>query len=117
MEMLRQASNFALLTLTIDFVPLVVAILYVVRPTEHRLALMRPVSLAGIFSALSGTVVGVLNLLRGMAATGDPFVASRGTVYVNGLSEALIPVFVGFACLTVAWLLVAVGMSRSPEAA
>jgi hypothetical protein len=39
------------------------------------------------------------------------------TEYVNGLSEALIPVFVGFACLTVAWLLVAVGMSRSPEAA
>jgi hypothetical protein len=34
-----------------------------------------------------------------------------------GASEALVPVFVGFACLTFSWLLVAIGMSRSRELA
>jgi hypothetical protein len=116
MELLRQASFFALLTLAIDFVPLVMALVYVVRPTEHRLALMRPLSLAGIFSALSGTVVGFLNLLVGMSHFGEPSLAAyRGAVM--GASEALVPVFVGFACLTFSWLLVAIGMSRSREVA
>jgi hypothetical protein len=29
-----------------------------------------------------------------------------------GAAESLVPVFPGFACLTVAWLLVAAGMGR-----
>ena len=58
MDMLRQASLFALLTLVIDVVPLVMAVVYVIRPTERHLALMRPLSLAGLFAALSGGVLG-----------------------------------------------------------
>ena len=46
MDMLRQASLFALLTLTLAVVPLVMAVVYVIRPTERHLALMRPLSLA-----------------------------------------------------------------------
>ena len=30
-----------------------------------------------------------------------------------GAGEALVPVFFGFACLTVAWILVALGMRRT----
>jgi hypothetical protein len=33
-------------------------------------------------------------------------------VMTIGAAEALVSTFVGFACLTVAWLLVAVGMGR-----
>jgi hypothetical protein len=36
-------------------------------------------------------------------------------IAVIGASESLVAVFVGFACLSVAWLLVAVGMSRGRE--
>lgn len=115
MEPLRQASFFTLLMLAIDLVPLAMALAYVVRPTEHRLALMRPLSLAGIFAALSGTVVGALNLLHGVAMTGN-ISPDFPRMAVMGASEALVPVFVGFASLTFAWLLVAVGMSRSREA-
>ena len=64
MGMLRQASLFALLTLILDFVPLVMAAVYVSRPTERHLALMRPLSLAGLFAALSGGVLGFINVLR-----------------------------------------------------
>jgi formate hydrogenlyase subunit 3/multisubunit Na+/H+ antiporter MnhD subunit len=115
LEMLRQAGVVALLSLAIDFVPLVMAVAYVVRPSERRLALMRPLSLAGLFSALCGTTVGFVNVLRGIAISSEPF----DEVYhrtAAGASEALVTTFVGFACLTAAWLLVAVGMSRSrPE--
>jgi hypothetical protein len=111
MEILRHAGIFALLTLAIDLVPLVMASIYVVRPTERHLALMRPFSLAGLFAALSGGVLGFLHVLRGIGATPEFSQASYGRIAV-GASESLVPMFVGFACLSVAWLLVAVGMSR-----
>ena len=64
MTMLRQASLFALLTLILTLVPMVMAAVYVVRPTERNLALMRPLSLAGLFAALAGGVLGWINVLR-----------------------------------------------------
>jgi hypothetical protein len=102
----------ALLSLAIDFVPLVMAVAYVIRPSERRLALMRPLSLAGLFAALAGGVVGFVNVLRGIGIASEPFVDVYRRVAI-GASESLVATFVGFACLTVAWLLVAVGMSRS----
>jgi hypothetical protein len=112
LELLRQAGILALLSLAIDFVPLVMAVAYVVRPSERRLALMRPLSLAGLFAALTGGVVGFLHVLAGIARDSEPFAESYRQV-AAGASEALVPAFVGFGCLTFAWLLVAVGMSRS----
>ncbi len=64
MNMLRQASVFAKLTLMLDFVPLIMAIVYMVRPTERHLALMRPLSLAGLFAGISGPVLGLINRPR-----------------------------------------------------
>jgi len=110
--MLQHAGIFALLTLAIGVVPLVMAAVYVVRPTERRLALMRPLSLAGLFAALTGGVVGFVNLLHGIGVTPE-LSADSYRLMALGASESLVPMFVGFACLTVAWLLVAVGMSRN----
>jgi hypothetical protein len=112
MDVLRHAGIFALLTLAIDFVPVVMAIAYVIRPTERRLALMHPLSLAGLFAALSGSVVGFINVLRGIGMTPE-FPVDAYRRIATGAAEALVPTFVGFGCLTTAWLLVAVGMSRS----
>ena len=110
MGILRQASLFALLTLILDFVPLIMAVVYVVRPTERHLALMRPLSLAGLFAAISGGVLGFINVLY-FVWTRD-LTAETYHVMAVGAAESLVPVFVGFGCLTVAWLLVAVGMGR-----
>ena len=63
MDVLRHASLFALLSLALAFVPLVMAVVYVFRPTERHLALMRPLSLAGLFAAGAGTVLGLINAL------------------------------------------------------
>lgn len=111
MELLRQAGGLALLTLVIDFVPLVMAVIYVINPTERNLALMRPLSLAGLFAAMAGGVVGFLHVLRGIAVTPE-FTQEAYSRIAAGASESLVPTFVGFACLSVAWLLVAAGMSR-----
>jgi hypothetical protein len=110
MGMLRHASLFALLTLTLAFVPLVMAMVFVIRPTERHLALMRPVSLAGIFAAIAGGVLGFINVL-GPVWTRE-LTPETYRVMAIGAAESLVPVFVAFASLTVAWLLVAVGMGR-----
>ena len=60
MNVLRQASLFALLTLILECVPLVMAVVYVIRPTERHLALMRPLSLAGLFASIAGAVLGFI---------------------------------------------------------
>jgi hypothetical protein len=113
MEPLSHASLFGLLTMVLALAPVVSALAYVWRPSERRLALMRPVSLAGLFAALAGTVLGFLTWLRGIAATPDVF-QGRHHLAMIGLAESLVPLLVGFASLTVAWLLVAAGMSRRP---
>lgn len=110
MNMLRQASLFALLTLILGFVPLVMAVVFLIRPTEHNLALMRPLSLAGIFAAIAGSVLGFINVLS-LVWTRE-LTADAYRVMAVGAAESLVPVLVGFASLTVAWLLVAVGMGR-----
>ena len=57
MSMLHNASLFARLTLLLGVVPLVMAVVYDPADEQH-LALMRPLSLAGLFAAISGTCWG-----------------------------------------------------------
>jgi hypothetical protein len=88
------------------------AIAYLIGPTERKLALMRPLSLAGIFAAICSFSVGVATVLSGVANTGT-ITADGVRMMLMGLSEAFIPLFAAFAFLSVAWLLVAAGMRRS----
>lgn len=109
--MLSQASLIALASMFMGVVPLGMGLAYAIWPSEQRLALMRPLSLATIFAALSGSVLGLLNILRGIGNSGSPTFSSVAAI---GLAEALVPLFLGFGCLTVAWLAVTVGLWRRP---
>ena len=71
---------------------------------------MRPLSLAGLFAAIAGGVLGFINVLR--VVWTRELTAETYRVMAIGAAESLVPMFVGFASLTVAWLLVAVGMGR-----
>jgi hypothetical protein len=53
----------------------------------------------------------VLNVFLFMARSETP---TFSRVAALGLSEALVPVFFGFGCLTAAWLCVALGLWRHP---
>jgi hypothetical protein len=110
-NMLGQMGLFAKLSLLVTLFPLAAGVAYVIRPTEPGLALMRPISLAGIFSGLGGAVVGLMNVLK-WYGTNNPDSPSR--IMAIGLAESLVTLFVAFGCLTVAWLCVALGMRRIP---
>jgi len=112
LDAIPQMGVFAVLTMIIGLVPLAMALAYVANPSERRLALMRPLSLAGIFGALTGVFCGFIAVLRGIGATSTLTSDSWRRIAI-GAGEALVPVFFGFACLTVAWILVALGMRRA----
>jgi len=83
------------------------AIAYALRPTERKLSLMRPLSLAAIFAAICSFAGGVAMVFNGAGATRE-----WSNAAFMGFAECFTPLFVAFAFLALAWLLVAVGMRR-----
>ncbi len=110
MGILNEIGPFAKLSMLVSLVPFGAAIAYALRPTERKLVLMRPVSLAAIFAAICALAVGVSLLFQYLAATAAGGI-DMPRVYA-GLAETLVPVFVSFGFLAVAWLLIAAGMLR-----
>lgn len=110
MEVLTRASLVALLGLLISTAPMVMGVIFAIQPTERRLALMRPLSLAGIFAAVCSLLVGVANGLYPLSR--DALDPANLRLAALTMSEAVITTFVAFACLTVAWLCVAMGMRK-----
>ena len=108
-DMFNQAGIFAKLGILIAFAPTVTALLYAVKPSERRLALMRPISLAAVFAGLTTFSIGVIIALQGLADTQT--IVWRNVVL--GASEAMTALFLAFGNLTIAWLLVALGLRRS----
>ena len=112
LSFLRQSSLFTKFGLLVSVAPLVVGIVYAIRPTERNLALMRPMSLAGIFAAVSSLLLGTANALEAIARSGTDSTAGFQPA-ASMLAEGMIPSFMGFACLTVAWLCVAAAIRRA----
>jgi len=93
------------------------AILFAVRPTERGLAIVRPLSATTTFAALTAFLLGITNALVGVnrrleAAPDAAAVAKAWQVFLAGLAEGTVPLILAFALLSVAWLLVAVGLRR-----
>ena len=109
-DLLGQVSPFAKLTMMVAIVAFGLAAAYVIRPTEQRRVLMRPVSLAAIFAAVSGLLGGWIAVLGGVAATPDGHLPVA-SLY-RGIAESLTVGFVSFGLLAAAWMLVAVGGLR-----
>lgn len=106
--MLTQMSPASLVSIIVSLLPLANALAYLFKPTEERLALMRPLSLAGIFAGLNGVSLGLINTLRGLWL--EPPRDMR--IIWIGTAESIVPIYVAFSCLMLAWLLVAAGMRR-----
>jgi hypothetical protein len=110
MEALRFVGLAGRVGLLVSALPMLLGIAFAVRPSERWLALMRPLTLAGIFAAIANLFLGITNALMfaARAAPSEPL----GQRLAPGLAETSVLPFVGFACLTIAWLCVAVGMRR-----
>ena len=109
-ELFREISPFAKLTMVVAVAAFSLAVSYAVHPTEQKLVLMRPVSLATIFATVSGLLGGWIAVLSGIAATGNRELAAPA-IY-RGIAESLTVGFVSFGLLAAAWVLIAVGMQR-----
>jgi hypothetical protein len=109
LQMLSQASLFALFSLVVSVLPLGFGAAYAIWPTEQRLALLRPVSVAGIFGGLAGSLAGAINAISPLWTAAPP-VETR--ILAVGAAEALVPLLVASGSLTVAWLCAAVGLRR-----
>jgi len=90
-----------------------VSLVYAWRPTERKLMLMRPMSLASIFAALSVFLIGLANELAFVAGKA-PDAVSRNSILM-GVAESFVPLFVTFGFLAVAWILVAIGQQRQQD--
>ena len=88
-----------------------VAAAFAFRPTERKLELMRPLSLASIFAAIGSLTAGMATVATGAAATGS-WTADSVRSLLLGSAETLTSVFVSFGFLAVAWLLITIGMRR-----
>ena len=111
MNGLMGASYASLLGLLIAAVPLVLAVMFLFQPSEARLALLRPATLAAIFAALCSFVLALTNGASAAGRIGALDVEGARHVAVV-MKEGLAPVVASFALLTVAWGCVAVGMRK-----
>lgn len=87
-----------------------VGLFYAWRPTERKLALMRPLSLASIFAGLTAFLIGLADELAYVSSK-PPDAVTRNSILM-GVAESLVPLFVTFGFLAVAWVLVAIGQQR-----
>ena len=111
-DLFRNVSIVGMLGLLVSVATVGLALVYAIWPNEQRLALMRPMSLAAIFGGLATFTLGIINVLRGIAAT-RTFTAEHWPLITVGGAEAFVGLFFAFGCLTVAWLLVTLGMRRT----
>src|SRR5574338_171241 len=102
-QVFREIGPLALASMLTSLLPLIAAAAYARHPAEQRLQLMRPLSLAALFSGLAGTTSGAVAALRVITRT-DTFPLATTHAIVAGASEALVPLFFAFGCLTAAWL-------------
>ena len=109
-ELLGQLSLFAKLTMAVAVVAFGLAATSVFRPTEQKLVLMRPVSLAAIFATVSGLLGGWIVLLQGLPATPDGHIPVASLS--QGIAESLTVGFVSFGLLAAAWMVVAIAGLR-----
>ena len=111
MDLIANAGIVALASMLVGVLPLAMGIVYAIWPSEQRLMLMRPLSLATVFASVAGITGGFIYGLR-FVSRSEEIVFSR--IVAIGLAESLVPLFFGFGCLTVAWLCVTVGLARRP---
>ncbi len=111
-ELLRNSSILGLLGLLVSLAAVAMALAYAIKPNERRLALMRPLSLAAIFGGLGTFTAGLASVLQGIAAT-QSFTVDTWRLIAAGTAETIIGLFVVFGCLTIAWLLVTLGLRRA----
>lgn len=90
-----------------------VAVSFLAKPTEVKLAFIRPLSVATTYACIVGFVAGLAITLNHLSweIEGSQKAINKA-IFLNGISEALVPTIIGFSLLTIAWIAVSFGMRK-----
>ena len=89
--------------------PMVVGAMFAYRPSEKWLALMRPLTMAAVFTAIANTCLGFANTFVYWSRRPGPIPMN---LIAAQLADTTVVPFVSFGCLAVAWLFVTIGTRR-----
>jgi len=106
---ITQLGLAAVAGLFVSALPLLLGIAFAVRPNERWLALMRPLTLGGIFAAVANTFLGFANSFVTLSRLAPE--TPMGQFYAM-LAETTVVPFLSFVFLSTAWLCVTLGMRR-----
>ena len=112
MDVTFSAYFHVAVTLLFSLITLSLAISFVIRPAEKKLLILKPMSKATLYSIMAAVAGGVgAAALNASAAPipGQPELISRVVV---GLAESMVPAVLGYALLSLSWMLVSVGLRR-----
>jgi hypothetical protein len=86
---------------------------FLLKPTEVKLGIIRPLSVATTFASITGFIVGLaISLTRISWELKEGGSVGNTALFLGGISEALVPAMIGFSLLTVAWIAVSLGMRK-----
>lgn len=102
------------LILVLGLLSMGLAASFAFRPAERKLNILRPLSLATVFSILSATAADIGVVMKRVPQlpefTSNPDL--RAALYTSGIGESMVPAILGFTLLSLVWLLAAVGYRR-----
>jgi hypothetical protein len=104
----------ARIPLLLCLAPVLAGILYAARPTPRRLAVTIALSIAALTAGIGGTVFGVMSLLQNIGRRSG-LGSDDWSWIATGFSERLVTSSASLVGLALAWLLVAVGATRSKQ--
>ena len=111
MRALSNASLFSLLGIIITAAPMVAGFAFAWRPAASRLALVRALTLVGVFVTCANILLGAVNNLLYLAQQTPTLPEPRGEFYMS-IAEVLVIPFIGFVFLALAWIGVAIGLRK-----
>ncbi len=116
LEFLRAGGVGMVFVLLLGVGTLVTAALFARRPDERRMALLRSLTVATVFSILTAVATNIAAVM--FKVPSHPVWSKSPDIHLiimTGLGEALTPAILGFAFLTLIWLVAGVGMRRLAE--
>ena len=111
MNPLRNASLFALFGVLISAVPMVAGFAFALRPSAVRLAMVRALTLMGVFVTLANVFSGAINVLIGLARQ-SPVAPEPPSFLYTAAAEIMVIPFTCFVFLALAWAGVAMGLRK-----
>jgi hypothetical protein len=110
-----RSGGFNMLVLAVLAIPaLWTAVGFARNADPHRLSILRALTLAIVFATITGWVTGLVATCRHVA--GDPEMMKEPLGYLLiGFAESCANLVLGGGIVTLAWILIAVGVRRMPH--